>query len=174
MVAAIRRRLGVEVPAVSLYEGSTVKALAELVARARGDEPAAGERRTVAELLEETTLYRFDLTDGHVLERGHCYVFPLLEQIREQSKGAGEGIKWILENATQSSPHQPKQQKPNEKPDGKEKGKPEDAVKTLTRSIPKSSMRSTRQARRASKAISSAGAFAACGPAYRACRRTST
>src|SRR5690606_10065524 len=41
------------------------------------------ERQSVAELLEETTLYRFDLTDGHVLERGHCYVLPLLEQIRE-------------------------------------------------------------------------------------------
>jgi dCTP deaminase len=41
------------------------------------------ERQTVAELLEEMTLYRFDLTDGAVLERGHCYVFPLLEQLVE-------------------------------------------------------------------------------------------
>lgn len=40
------------------------------------------ERQSVAELLEEMTLYRFDLTDGAVLERGHCYVLPLLEQIR--------------------------------------------------------------------------------------------
>ena len=40
------------------------------------------ERLSVAELLEEMTLYRFDLTDGAVLERGHCYVLPLLEQIR--------------------------------------------------------------------------------------------
>ena len=39
------------------------------------------ERATVAERLEESTLYSFDLTDGAVLERGHCYVFPLLERI---------------------------------------------------------------------------------------------
>ena len=39
------------------------------------------ETATVAERLEETTLYTFDLTDGAVLERGHCYVFPLLEQV---------------------------------------------------------------------------------------------
>ncbi len=39
------------------------------------------EHSTVAQLLEENTLYRFDLTDGAVLEKGHCYVFPLLEQI---------------------------------------------------------------------------------------------
>ncbi|MBK8977329.1 MAG: 2'-deoxycytidine 5'-triphosphate deaminase [Planctomycetes bacterium] len=39
------------------------------------------ETATVAERLEETLLYRFDLTDGAVLERGHCYVFPLLERI---------------------------------------------------------------------------------------------
>lgn len=40
------------------------------------------ERQSVAELIDETALYRFDLTDGHVLERGHCYVLPLLERIR--------------------------------------------------------------------------------------------
>jgi dCTP deaminase len=39
------------------------------------------ERAAVAERLEETTLYAFDLTDGAVLERGHCYVIPLLERI---------------------------------------------------------------------------------------------
>jgi dCTP deaminase len=39
------------------------------------------ERTTVAELLEEATLYTFDLTDGAVLEKGHCYVFPLLERV---------------------------------------------------------------------------------------------
>ncbi len=37
----------------------------------------------VADRLEETTLYTFDLTDGAVLERGHCYVLPLLEHIAE-------------------------------------------------------------------------------------------
>src|SRR5690606_14886975 len=41
------------------------------------------EHRPIADVLEEMTLYRFDLTDGVVLERGHCYVFPLLEQVRE-------------------------------------------------------------------------------------------
>ncbi len=41
------------------------------------------ERATVAEHLEESTLYSFDLTDGAVLERGHCYVFPLLERIEK-------------------------------------------------------------------------------------------
>jgi dCTP deaminase len=39
------------------------------------------EHATVAELLEETTLYTFDTTDGAILEKGHCYVFPLLERI---------------------------------------------------------------------------------------------
>jgi dCTP deaminase len=39
------------------------------------------ENCRVADRLEETTLYTFDLTDGAVLERGHCYVIPLLEQI---------------------------------------------------------------------------------------------
>jgi dCTP deaminase len=41
------------------------------------------ETATVAERLEETTLYAFDLGDGAVLEKGHCYVIPLLEQIAE-------------------------------------------------------------------------------------------
>lgn len=41
------------------------------------------ETATVAERLEETTLYTFDLMDGAVLERGHCYVIPLLEWIDE-------------------------------------------------------------------------------------------
>ena len=48
----------------------------------RGQSGFLPERQSVAELLEEMTLYRFDLTDGAVLERGHCYVLPLLEQIR--------------------------------------------------------------------------------------------
>ena len=39
------------------------------------------ETAAVAERLEETTLYTFDLTDGAILERGHCYVIPLLEHI---------------------------------------------------------------------------------------------
>lgn len=39
------------------------------------------ENATVAERLEEVTLYTFDLTDGAVLERGHCYILPLLERI---------------------------------------------------------------------------------------------
>ena len=39
------------------------------------------ERRPVADFLEEQTLYRFDLTDGAILERGHAYVLPLLEQV---------------------------------------------------------------------------------------------
>jgi dCTP deaminase len=39
------------------------------------------ERTTVAERLEEVTLYTFDLTDGAVLERGHCYILPLLEHV---------------------------------------------------------------------------------------------
>ena len=41
------------------------------------------EHATVSERLEEVTLYRFDLTDGAVLERGHCYVFPLLERVEQ-------------------------------------------------------------------------------------------
>ncbi len=39
------------------------------------------EHVPVAERLEETTLYTFDLGDGAVLERGHCYVIPLLERV---------------------------------------------------------------------------------------------
>lgn len=39
------------------------------------------ENVRVAERLEETTLYTFDLTDGAVLEKGHCYIVPLLERI---------------------------------------------------------------------------------------------
>jgi dCTP deaminase len=37
----------------------------------------------VADRLEEMTLYAFDLTDGAVLEKGHCYIIPLLERIAE-------------------------------------------------------------------------------------------
>jgi dCTP deaminase len=39
------------------------------------------ENCMVADRLEETTLYAFDLTDGAILEKGHCYVIPLLEQV---------------------------------------------------------------------------------------------
>lgn len=35
----------------------------------------------VADRLEDVTLYAFDLTDGAVLEKGHCYIVPLLESI---------------------------------------------------------------------------------------------
>ncbi len=41
------------------------------------------ENATVADRLEESTLYTFDVTDGHVLEKGHCYVFPLLEHVEK-------------------------------------------------------------------------------------------
>jgi len=41
------------------------------------------ESATVAERLEQTTLYTFDLGDGAILEKGHCYVIPLLEHIPE-------------------------------------------------------------------------------------------
>jgi len=41
------------------------------------------ENVRVADRLEEMTLYAFDLTDGAVLEKGHCYIIPLLEQIAE-------------------------------------------------------------------------------------------
>lgn len=41
------------------------------------------EHCSVADRLEETTLYAFDLTDGAVLEKGHCYVIPLLEQVAQ-------------------------------------------------------------------------------------------
>ncbi len=37
----------------------------------------------VSERLEETTLYAFDLTDGAILEKGHCYVIPLLEHVEK-------------------------------------------------------------------------------------------
>src|SRR5262245_25700938 len=39
------------------------------------------EHVRVADRLEEVTLYTFDLTDGAVLEKGHCYIVPLLERI---------------------------------------------------------------------------------------------
>ncbi len=39
------------------------------------------ENCRVADRLDETTLYTFDLTDGAVLEKGHCYIVPLLERI---------------------------------------------------------------------------------------------
>jgi dCTP deaminase len=39
------------------------------------------EHVRVADRLEQMTLYTFDLTDGAVLEKGHCYVVPLLERI---------------------------------------------------------------------------------------------
>lgn len=39
------------------------------------------ENVRVADRLEDVTLYTFDLTDGAVLEKGHCYVIPLLEHI---------------------------------------------------------------------------------------------
>lgn len=35
----------------------------------------------VADRLEETSLYTFDLADGAVLEKGHCYIVPLLERV---------------------------------------------------------------------------------------------
>lgn len=41
------------------------------------------ENARVADRLEEMTLYTFDLTDGAVLEKGHCYIVPLLEQIEQ-------------------------------------------------------------------------------------------
>ena len=41
------------------------------------------EHCRVADRLEEMTLYTFDLTDGAVLEKGHCYIVPLLEQIKQ-------------------------------------------------------------------------------------------
>lgn len=39
------------------------------------------ENARVADRLEETTLYTFDLGDGAVLEKGHCYIIPLLERL---------------------------------------------------------------------------------------------
>lgn len=41
------------------------------------------EHVRVADRLEEMTLYTFDLTDGAVLEKGHCYIVPLLERIEK-------------------------------------------------------------------------------------------
>jgi dCTP deaminase len=41
------------------------------------------EQVRVADRLEEMTLYTFDLTDGAVLEKGHCYIIPLLERIEK-------------------------------------------------------------------------------------------
>ena len=41
------------------------------------------ENVRVADRLEEMTLYTFDLTDGAVLEKGHCYIVPLLERIEK-------------------------------------------------------------------------------------------
>ncbi len=41
------------------------------------------ENVRVADRLEEMTLYTFDLTDGAVLEKGHCYIIPLLERIEQ-------------------------------------------------------------------------------------------
>ena len=41
------------------------------------------ETAPVVDRLEETTLYTFDLTDGAILERGHCYVIPLLEHVEK-------------------------------------------------------------------------------------------
>src|SRR5262245_11990563 len=38
------------------------------------------ENVRVADRLEAMTLYAFDLTDGAVLEKGHCYIVPLLER----------------------------------------------------------------------------------------------
>ncbi|MEZ6038772.1 MAG: 2'-deoxycytidine 5'-triphosphate deaminase [Planctomycetota bacterium] len=41
------------------------------------------ENVRVADRLEEMTLYAFDLTDGAVLEKGHCYIVPLLERLEK-------------------------------------------------------------------------------------------
>ena len=41
------------------------------------------ENVRVADRLEEMSLYAFDLTDGAVLEKGHCYIVPLLERIEQ-------------------------------------------------------------------------------------------
>ncbi|HLQ36667.1 MAG TPA: 2'-deoxycytidine 5'-triphosphate deaminase, partial [Planctomycetota bacterium] len=41
------------------------------------------ENVRVADRLEEMTLYTFDLTDGAVLEKGQCYIVPLLERIEQ-------------------------------------------------------------------------------------------
>ena len=39
------------------------------------------ENVRVADRLEDVSLYAFDLADGAVLEKGHCYIIPLLERI---------------------------------------------------------------------------------------------
>ena len=44
------------------------------------------ENCRVADRLEEMTLYTFDLTDGAVLEKGHCYIVPLLERVEKPLK----------------------------------------------------------------------------------------
>jgi len=41
------------------------------------------EHCRVSDRLDEMTLYTFDLTDGAVLEKGHCYIVPLLERIEK-------------------------------------------------------------------------------------------
>jgi dCTP deaminase len=41
------------------------------------------ENVRVADRIEEMQLYAFDLTDGAVLEKGHCYIVPLLERIEQ-------------------------------------------------------------------------------------------
>lgn len=41
------------------------------------------EHVRVADRLEEITLYTFDLTDGAILEKGQCYIVPLLERIEQ-------------------------------------------------------------------------------------------
>lgn len=41
------------------------------------------ENVRVADRLEDVTLYTFDLTDGAVLEKGHCYIVPLLEHLAQ-------------------------------------------------------------------------------------------
>ncbi len=40
------------------------------------------EKCTVQERLDELTLFTFDLHEGAILERGHCYVVPLLESAK--------------------------------------------------------------------------------------------
>lgn len=41
------------------------------------------ENCRVSDMLEAMTLYTFDLTDGAVLEKGHCYIVPLLERVEK-------------------------------------------------------------------------------------------
>ena len=42
------------------------------------------ETTSVAERLEQTKLYEIDLRGGAILERGQCYLVPLLERIDEE------------------------------------------------------------------------------------------